>query len=258
MPAVLGGLLVLVGYAFVASMLARRFGFSRRAAAWAGLGAAGATGVLAVSMFFISFDECVAENRERPLSWPWSPRREFCHEPSSPAALGAYALLLVPSLLMVAAMILAKRGPRPASWLIFGLLLTVPFLPRIYVNSLPIYRLDDYAILHAPLLRKAANGRPPRVCYAYGIVFGPRKTPVTADTERTCVDLRPTRQALTLTPAYDEGRTIYDLEWMGKNLTARGLPVETGGTGIDGLVVARVYKLSGPEALEDSTPIGVG
>ena len=51
-------------------------------------------------------------------------------------------------------------------------------------------------------------------------------------------------------------RTIYDLEWMGKNLTARGLPVRPGSTGITGLVVKRVYKLPGCKALEGSTAIG--
>jgi len=255
MVAVLVALLALAGAGFATSMVVRRFVSSGRAAVWAGLGAAGATGVLVVSLFFVSFGECLAENREQPLSWSWSPRRQFCNAPSSHASVGAYALFLLPSLLIIVGTILAKRGPRLSSWPVFALLLVVPFLPAIYVDSLPIYRLDDYPILHAPLLREAADGQPPRVCYVYGIVFGPRKTPVTEDTERTCVDLLPTRQALALTPAYDEGRTIYDLEWMGKNLTARGLPARPGGTGIDGLVVKRVYKLPGRKALEGSTAI---
>lgn len=240
---------------FATSTLVRRFVSNRRAAVWAGLGAAGATGVLVVSMFFVSFGECVDESRERPLSWPWSPRREFCNAPTSHASVGAYALFLLPSLLIIVATVLGNRGLSLVSWLIFALLLAVPFLPRIYVESLPVYRLDNYPILHAPLLRRAAHGQPPRVCYAYGIVFGPRKTPVTDDTERTCVDLVPTREAVTLTPAYDQGRTPYDLEWMGKNLTARGLPIRPGGTGVNGLVVERVYRLPGRKALDGSTPI---
>jgi hypothetical protein len=247
--------LVLAGAGFATSLVVRCFISSPRAIVLAGIGAVGATAVLVVSLFFVSFGECLAENREQPLSWPWSPRRQFCNAPSSHASVGAYALFLLPSLLIIVGTILAKRGPRLSSWPIFALLLVVPFLPGIYVDSLPIYRLDDYPILHAPLLRQAVNGQPARVCYAYGIVFGPRKEPVTDDTERTCVDLLPTRQALALTPAYDEGRTIYDLEWMGKNLTGRGLPVRPGGTGIDGLVVKRVYKLSGRKALEGSTAI---
>jgi hypothetical protein len=256
MSLLFSALLVPAGVGIAVAIVLRRFVSGGRAAALAGLGAAAGTAVLVVSMLLVSFGECASENDDRPLSWPWSPRRQLCDGAGSHVVLGAYALLLVPPLLVVMGVILAKRRARVAGGAILAGLLAVPFLPWIYFDSLPVYRLDEYPILHAPLLRPGAEGRPPRVCYAYGIVFGPRKAPVTEKTERTCVELVPTRQALSLTTAYDQGRTIYDLEWMGKNLTARGLPVEPGGTGIDGLVVARVYELPGREALRDSTRIG--
>jgi hypothetical protein len=51
-----------------------------------------------------------------------------------------------------------------------------------------------------------------------------------------------------LTANYDEGRSMTALEQMGQNLTARGLPVHTGKTGVDGLVVTNTYELPGAAA----------
>jgi N-formylglutamate amidohydrolase len=103
-------------------------------------------------------------------------------------------------------------------------------------------------VLDKPLLRPASGSTPPRVCYVYGIMFGPRKLNVTADTPRTCVDLARTPAAMSLTTGYDEGRTGFDLQLAGHNLTRKGLPVKPGATGVRGLTVARAYRLPDSQA----------
>ncbi len=72
------------------------------------------------------------------------------------------------------------------------------------------------------------------------------------------MDLRrpaPDARALALTPEYDQGQTPFDLDEMGKNLTARGLPVRPGGKGVRGLIVTRAYRLSDRRAHVAATPI---
>jgi hypothetical protein len=247
---------VVVAVAAIATTFITRLFFQRRRnAIVAGLVSAAFTLVLLVALFLVSFGECLSENRPQPSAWPWSPRREFCNSPHSHASLGVYALLLLPSLIVISATVVSSRVSRPIGWALLALLAVVPFLPKLYVDSLPLYLVDDYPILHAPLLRQGAGDTPPRVCYAYGILFGPRKTPVTPETPRTCIDLVPTPEALALTPDYDQEVTIYDLEWVGKNLTAKGLPPKPGGTGIKGLMVERSYTLSGEQARESATRI---
>jgi len=75
---------------------------------------------------------------------------------------------------------------------------------------------------------------------------------VTDETERICVDLESTAEALALTPEYDEGVTIYALDWLGKTLTENGMEPDAEW---EGLVVTRVYSLSGARAREDSSLI---
>ena len=94
------------------------------------------------------------------------------------------------------------------------------------------------------------------MCYVYGIAYGPRKVTVTADTIHRCVDLEQTPLALGLTATYDQGRSSYDLDWMGKLLTERGLPVRPGPTGIRGLVVRRAYTSTDRLARAGATAIG--
>ena len=212
------------------------------------IGAFIATALLGVSLFLVSIGECVSENSDLPASWPWSPRRQFCSG-GGHAALGGLALLLAPTVLIATSALLTRgHWRRTAVWcaVVTSVILALP-LPRLYISSLPLYRLDSYPILHDPLLRPAAGGVRARICYAYGIVDGPRKAPVTADTPRACIEMVDTPQARVLTTAYDEGRTIYELEWVGKNLTARGLP-RRGETGVNGLVVTNAYELPGPAA----------
>ncbi len=162
--------------------------------------------------------------------------------------MGGLALLLVPTALVMLGTFLRFRQRPTLGWAAYAGLLVTPVLPSLYVNSLPYYRLDSYPVLQQPLLRPASGSRPLRVCYVYGIAFGPRKVEVTDATMRDCVDLEPTPEALGLTPSYDEGRTSYDLGWMGKDLTQQGLPIHPGPTGVDGLIVVHAYRLRDSQA----------
>jgi hypothetical protein len=235
----------------------RALGVPRGQALWAGIGAGAFTFVVLVVLGFELFAECLAENRAPapPLSWPWSPRRELCNDGSSPAALGALALLLIPTVLAFVGTLLRSRGRSALGWTLSAVVLATPLLPPLYVGALPYYALKSYPVLHEPLLRPARESRPPRVCYVYGIAHGSRTVEVDPDTERHCVDLERTPEALSLTSRYDEGRTIYDLDWMGKMLTEEGLPVRPGDTGVDGLLVERAYKLPDREARIGATVV---
>ena len=228
-------------------------GVPRRGADRAGAAAAAVTLIEVVSLFVTGLAECWGENSDSPppASWPWSPRLEFCSEGSSPAALGALTLLAFPTVVVMLGTFLWFKY-RPALGLAaYALLLSAPVLPSLYINALPYYRFDSYPVLHQPLLRPASASRPPRVCYVYGIAFGPRKA-VAGHALRECVELEPTPQARSLTPMYDEGRTIYNLDWVGKNLTEKGLPIRPGETGVAGLVVERAYKLTEHQARTDA------
>jgi hypothetical protein len=236
--------------ALVTGVGLRAAGVPRRTAVWAGIAAGAVTAIALVAVWLTAYGECLAENPEPapPPSWPWSPRRQFCNDASSPAALGALGLLLVPTAMVVLGTFLRFKEHPALGWTAYAVVLATPVLPSVYVNALPYYRLDSYPVLHQPLLRPASGSQPPRVCYVYGIAFGPRKVEVTSATRHECVDLKPTPQALSLTPSYDEGRTSYDLDWMGKKLTQRGLPVRRGATGVDGLVIDRAYELPDSQA----------
>jgi hypothetical protein len=166
-----------------------------------------------------------------------------CYDRTSGAALGAYALFLVPVLPTVVAALLLRGGRRTLGFGAYAALAVTPFAPGLYVHALPYYPLDSYPILQKPLLRPATASRPARVCFVYGIAFGPRAVQVFPETPRTCVDLARTREASRLSPADDGGRTDYDLEWLGKNLARAGLPVHAGEHGGKGLTVTRVYTL---------------
>jgi len=167
---------------------------------------------------------------------------------SSPASLGAIALTLLPAVSIILGTVLVDRGRRIAGFAVYLLLVLTPLAPTLYLDPLPYYRLDSYPVLDDALLRPATASTAPRVCYVYGVFFGPRKLVVRPDTPRTCVDLKRTPQALSLTAGYDGGRTGFDLEVMGHNLTEKGLPVHPGDTGVNGLTVDRVYKLTDSQA----------
>lgn len=172
----------------------RAAGVPRRTAILTGIAAGVITGVAIVAFWLTAFGECLAENPSpaAPPSWPWSPRRQFCSDGNSPAAMGALALLLVPTALVMLGTFLRFRQRPTLGWAAYAGLLVTPVLPSLYVNSLPYYRLDSYPVLQQPRLRPASGSRPPRVCFVYGIAFGPRKVEVTDATMRDCVDLEPT------------------------------------------------------------------
>jgi hypothetical protein len=215
-------------------------------AALAGAATAGVTYLAANELFDVWVRECVAENRTPPPppSWPWSPRREFC-DPGSGAALGGFAMLAAPALVALGAALLARTRLRPVGFAVLAVLIPMPLLPEIYVTSLPYYRLDDYPILHSPRLLPASPSRPATACYEYGIASGPRQSVEIRPEDRlTCVEFERTAAARSLTPETDAGPTQLELEEVGKNLTAKGLPPEPGDTGADGLVVTRAFELS--------------
>ena len=228
-------------------------GVPRRRALRAGAAAGLATGVALVALWLTAFGECAGENSNRPFTWPWSPRREFCDDGSSPAALLAPALLLLPIAVVIIGTVLYSKVSPTLGWATYALLLATPFLPSLYVGSLAEYRLDEYPVLHRPLLRPAEGPRPARVCYVHGIKFGPRKVNADAAPVRNCVELRSTPRARRLTPSYDGGVTVFDLEALGHRLTENGLPIRSGGSGIDGLEVVRAYELPADQARAGAT-----
>ena len=218
-------------------------GASRRTAVWAAVAAAAVTAVVAFTVLLTFIFECASDGGSDPESWPWSPRNQLCDGSGwQPEVLGMLALLLVPTVLITLGTWLRSRGRRALSWVAYAGLLATPALSGLYVAALPVYEVDEYPILHTPLLRVAHGSEPPRVCYAYGIVG---EAP---GERRHCIELEPTPRARALTNAYDEGETVFDLEEAGKNLTQKGLPVHPGDTGVDGLVVTRAYELSAADA----------
>jgi uncharacterized membrane protein HdeD (DUF308 family) len=229
--------------ALVTGGLLHALGVARRAAVWAAV-AAGVVTTVAVCATFLTFVfECASDGGSDPESWPWSPRNQLCDGDSSLVVLGMLALLLVPTVLITLGTWLRSRGRRGLGWVAYAGLLATPALSGLYVAALPVYEVEEYPILHTPLLRTADGSAPPRVCYAYGIVG--EQPP---DTTRHCIELERTPEALRLTADYDEGVTEFDLEEVGKKLTREGLPVEPGETGIDGYVVTRAYTLDAAEA----------
>jgi hypothetical protein len=215
-------------------------------AAVAGAATAGVTYLAANELFDVWVRECLAENRTPPPppSWPWSPRREFC-DPSSGPALGGFAMLAAPTLVALFAAVLARTQLRPLGFAVLAMLIPTPLLPEIYVTSLPYYKLDEYPILHRPRLLPASSLRPATACYEYGIASGPRQSNVIRPEDRlTCVEFERTAAARSLAPPTDAGPTQLELEQVGKNLTAKGLPPEPGDTGVHGLVVTRAFELS--------------
>jgi hypothetical protein len=145
----------------------RAAGAPRRTAMWAGIAAGTVTGIALVALELTALGECLGENRSPASapSWPWSPRRQFCNDGSSPAALGALALLLVPTVVVTLGTFLRFKQRPALGWTAYAVLLTTLVLPSLYVNALPYYRVDRYPVLHQPLLRPASASQPPRVCY---------------------------------------------------------------------------------------------
>ncbi len=248
-------LVAIAANGFGTGLIVRMAGMPRRKAVWAGVASAAITVGLVVALLIALLGECFVENQDPapPLSWPWSPRREFCHEDTSAAALGVGAVLFLPLIFVTLGTLLRWKGREVAGWVSYAALLIALAVPTLYIDALPYYRLDEYPILHDPLLRPAAGPGATRVCYVHGIAHGPDQQQIYPETERICVDLAPTPEALALTPRYDGGRTIFDLDVMGKNLTQKGLPIEPGETGVDGLVVTRTYSLSDSDARVGAT-----
>lgn len=243
------GLLVVLVSGLVTGIGLRAAGVQRRMAVQASLAAGAAAGVVAVALLFTFLNECFVENRPPmfPSSWPWSPRRQFC-DGGSPEGLGSLALLLVPAVAVLTGTLLRWKHKQALGWACYALLLAAPALPTLYLKALPYYPLDEYPILHEPLLRPASGSEPALVCYVYGVAHGPSRMEVLPNTNRTCVELKPTPHALSLTNEYDEGQTNYDLDWMGKELTQNGLPVRPGETGVPGLIVDRAHYLTDIDA----------
>lgn len=239
LPVPLSGLL--------AAVLLHRAGASRwRIAAGAALAACVSLAVV-VALWLVGFGQCFDESADRPSSWAFSPRREFCSDGSAQANVGV-ALTFVPGLVMALGTWLWERGRRVTGALLGAAALSGVLLPSAYVRALPLYRLDTYPVFHDPLLGAATSRRPATVCYVYGIQFGPRKLDVVPSTRRTCIVLRDTEKARALTSSYDEGVTGYDLEWVGRELARRGRPVRPGPTGFEDYEVARVFSVTDAEA----------
>jgi hypothetical protein len=237
--------------ALIAGGVIRAIGGSTKRAVWTGLTTGAITFVVLIAVIAALFAECLDEDDNAEL-WPWSPRRELCSDAGSPAQLGALAIFLLPTVLICLGAFLRSRGRRTLGTVAYAALLPTIVLPFFYVQALPAYAIDEYPVLHKPLLRVARGSEPPRVCYVNGILGETRTTPATT---RECIDLVPTPAALRLTAAYDEGVTFSDLEAVGVNLTREGLPIEPGETGVDGLVVARAYRLPEAEAAVGASEI---
>jgi hypothetical protein len=245
-------LVVAAGIAVVCGLVAggavRAMGESLEAACLAAAVTAVITGAVIVVSFFVMFGECLAENREppRPLSYPWSPRREYCQEGTLESSL-AFAIVLVPAIAMIAATFFRRRAVRPAAFAAYGLVALAPFVPSLYLEALPYYEIADTRVYFDPVLRPAKADLGPRVCMRHGIQFsdapGESEDPYE---ERLCVDLEATVEARALTRGYDEGRTAYALDQLADDLTRNG--AEEGGTDVDGLVVTDVNTLT----LEDA------
>jgi hypothetical protein len=229
----------------------RACGVDTRRALWAGVAAGILTDVVVVVVFLTFLGECLSENHEPPPNWPWSPRRQFCQGGSSEAR-DIFAVLVVPTILVTVGTLLYSRQHVALAWGTYSALFLTVFVPHIYVNMLPYYWIDSTPVLSQPVLRAAVGSQPARVCYVYGI-YGKPSSYVTPDSTRElyCVDLKPTPAAQSLTARDEAGTASLDLETMGNNLTARGLPIHPGETGVEGLVVTRAYKLPAVRAYSD-------
>src|SRR4051794_22479666 len=157
------GLFMLGGSSLGTAILVRLLGFGARAAFAAGVAVAWAAVAVAVGEIVVVFFGCEGET-DSPPSWPWSPRRQFCQTGSHHQTSAVfYGLLLAPAAVVFVAKLLAKRGSPRLSTGLFVTLGLLPFVPSIYYETLPIYRIDSYPILHEPTLRQAHDGQSPRV-----------------------------------------------------------------------------------------------
>lgn len=235
-------------------LLARRLGASRRRAVMVGVAVAGLIGAVLFALWLTLFDECFSENREPapPPSYWYSPRRQVCQESTlegsliylAPALAGLFAVLGI----WLHSRTRLKRLWPPA----VAAACSAVFLPGAYVSALPYYRLDEYPVFYAPLLRPQTEASPARTCYAYGVQYPSGHYMDPAGLARVCVDLERTPQAARLTISYDEGRSIGELDRLADELSQTGLEevlrderVES-----DGLRIARVYRLSYEEAAQ--------
>jgi hypothetical protein len=205
------------------------------------------TAVVWIGLAFAILGTCFLS--EPHPHWPWSPKTEYCEGDSPVVSAAVYAALAAPALLALLGTILWARAGQLWAATAFVLVPVPAILVGWYVNSLPYYYVQSTPVLHNPYLRVASDSRPARACYAYGIIRGPRKTVITPDTERVCVDLEQTSEARALTPKYDQGHTHHALEFLGHELTENGMKP---GAEFEGLVAVRVYRLPGAEARRDS------
>jgi hypothetical protein len=219
---------------------------TRRQARICGLVAVAGMLLAALGIWVTAFVAC-AEGGSTGLLWSWSPRMELCSDRDPTRdVIGIVIVAATPAILVILGAVLwAKVG---SGWAMaaFVVALTVPpFLPAAYVESLPRYHSWTTPILYNPYLRAATETRPARACYVYGIVYGPDKR---REPDRICVDLEQTPEASALTPDRDSHRGA-GLGRLGTKLSANGIDE---GTEHDGLVAARVYRLSEAKAREGS------
>jgi hypothetical protein len=227
--------------------LCRKLGLSKGQTTVCALVAAGGTAIAGAAMLVTVVGDCWSTPRYDAFAW--SPRIELCEEPESASFLGLAFVFLVPPAVGALTAVLWARGVERAPAVGVVLLTGTLFLPYIYVNALPVYHHDDTPIFHNPYLRPATDPRLARACYAYGIVEGPNLRRPRPGDERRCVDLERSPASVVLTGEYDEGNTPFSLEFLGYEMSENGM--EPGATA-EGLVVARVYTLPGPEARRDS------
>jgi hypothetical protein len=247
-------LALLLGFGVASGWLARRLGASRRGAILVGVSVAGLVGAVLVALALTTFEECGAENREPapPNSYHYSPRRQVCNDGSLEALL-LYLAPVLAGLLGGLAVWLHSRTRLKWLWpLAVAAACSAVVLPAAYVRALPYYRLDDYAVFYAPLLRAETKISAARACYTHGVQYpgGNYRDPTGLD--RVCVELGRTPQAARLTTSYDGGMSIFELQRLADQLSQTGLPEVLKGEPVEsnGLRTVRVYRLSYEKAAQ--------
>lgn len=241
-------LALILGFGMAGGSLARRLGASRRGAILVGVAVAGLVGAVVVALALTTFEECGAENREPapPLSYHYAPRRQVCNDGSLEALLLYLAPVLAGLLGGLAVWLHSRTRLKWLRPLTVAAACSTVFLPAAYVCALPYYRLDDYPVFYAPLLRAETKISPARACYAHGVQYpsGTYRDPTGLD--RVCVELARTPQASRLTTSYDGGRSIFELQLLADQLSQMGLPEVLKGEPVasNGLRTVRVYRLS--------------
>ncbi len=240
----MGFLLALLSQAVIGVLTAavlRWAGVAKKPATWAGVGAGVAAAVLVAAAGLVSLGECLNDNASPPPAWYWSPRAQFCDE-GFPEALSWLVVFLVPSGPVIVGTLLRSRGhgsgTRAVRGAARGASPSVPLsrlaglLPagQLSGSRSATFETGSSGNAVARLLRLRHRHRSPQG-RGYARDDGPLRR------------VARTPEALSLTLAYDGGRTVTDLTRMGQNLTRDGLPVTPGRTGVHGLIVRRVFRL---------------